>query len=195
MEVGVMSNRLRGSFGLEVEKRYRVVGEPASVDDAKRLAAEDPYQFQYWALGLVGARPVEEKKGADKGVDGRLFFHDEARKTKQLILSVKSGKLQAGYVRDLRGVLERENAEIAVLVSMQKPTELMRAEAAAAGFYESPWDGERYARLQIVTVVELLDGRGIAYPAKKAGSNVTFASVKKNVPGPPMSAELFPKAG
>lgn len=27
--------------------------------------------------GLVGARPTEQKKGADKGIDGRIFFHDE----------------------------------------------------------------------------------------------------------------------
>ena len=186
LAVTTMKNRLVGAD-------YSVIGEPASVADAQRLAEEDAYQFQYWALGLVGARPVEEKKGADKGIDGRLFFHDEADRTKQLVLSVKSGKLQAGYVRDLRGVLEREKAEIAVLISMQKPTGLMRAEAAAAGFYESPWDGERYPRLQIVTVAELLDGRGIDFPAKKQ-TNVTYAQAKTLSPKAPKPDELFPKA-
>ena len=55
--------------------KYEVIGEPVSMPDAATLAASDPYQFQWWALGLVGARPVEEKKGADKGIDGRIYFH------------------------------------------------------------------------------------------------------------------------
>ena len=40
-------------FGEEVE--YDVIGEPVSVQDAEKLAHKDPYQFQWWALGLVGA--------------------------------------------------------------------------------------------------------------------------------------------
>ena len=61
--------------------------------DAEALAAEDAYQFQWWALSLVVARPVEQKKGADRGIDGQLFFHDEGThgRTKQVILSVKLG--------------------------------------------------------------------------------------------------------
>lgn len=169
LAVTTMKNRLEGA-------KYRVVGEPTTLADAERLAAEDPYQFQYWALGLVGARPADEKKGADKGIDGRLFFHDEGAsgKTKQLVLSVKAGKLTATMVRDLRGVLEREKAAGAVLISMQEPTQLMRAEAASAGFYDSPmWGDGRFPRMQLITVGELLAGGSIDYPAKKAGSNVT----------------------
>jgi len=47
-----------------------------SLPDAAKLAHDDPYQFQWWALGLVGARPVQQKKGADKGIDGRIYFHE-----------------------------------------------------------------------------------------------------------------------
>jgi hypothetical protein len=47
------------------------------------------YQFQWWALGQVGARPTEQKKGADRGIDGRLYFHDdESGQSKQIIFSV-----------------------------------------------------------------------------------------------------------
>lgn len=125
------------------------------------MATSDPYQFQWWALGLVRARPVDEKKGADKGVDGRLYFHDEgdAGKTKQIILSVKAGGVTVAHVRDLRGVLDREKAEIGVLVSMEEPTSAMKKEAASAGFYLSPYTQRRHARIQLLTVAELLDGR------------------------------------
>jgi len=73
---------------------YKVLGEPTTSDDAAQLAADDPYQFQWWALGLIGARPAEGKKGADHGIDGRLFFFDEGTsKPKQAIVSVKAGKV------------------------------------------------------------------------------------------------------
>jgi site-specific DNA-methyltransferase (adenine-specific) len=110
LAITLIKHRLQDTFRTQV--RYQVTGEPTSLPDAEVLAAEDPYQFQWWALGLVGARPVERKKGADQGIDGRIFFNDEGRhgRTKQVILSVKSGHLKLSDLRDLRGVLQREAA-------------------------------------------------------------------------------------
>ncbi len=168
---------MKDSFGDSV--KYNVIGEPVSVSDAQALAQSEPYHFQWWALGLVGARPVEQKKGADKGIDGRLYFHDEGNsKTKQIVLSVKAGQTSVAHVRDLHGVLEREKADIAVLISMQEPTQPMRTEAAGAGFYISPWSGQSHPRLQILTVAELLAGKGIDYP--RFAGNVTFKKAPKN---------------
>jgi len=70
---------------------------------------------------LVGARPTEMEKGPDRGIDGRLYFHDDpqTRKTKQIIFSVKAGRFSVARVRDLRGVVERENAEFGVFISFK----------------------------------------------------------------------------
>jgi DNA modification methylase len=172
LAITLMKHRLQSSFGADLSP-YEVIGEPVSLPDAEALAASDPYQFQWWALGLVGARPVEQKKGADEGIDGRLYFHDEAKgKTKQIIISVKAGSTGAAHVRDLRGVVEREKAEIGVLLTMQEPTDPMKKEAASSGFYTSPFSQTKYPKLQILTVRELLEGKGIDYP-RHAG-NVTF---------------------
>ena len=171
LAITLIKHRLLDTFGSTAE--YKVIGEPTSLPDAEELAASDPYQFQWWALGLVGARPTEQKKGADKGIDGRLYFHDEPKMTKQIIFSVKAGALHANYVRDLRGVVEREKAEIGVLISLDKPTQSMRSEAASAGFYQAPY-GRRHPRLQLITVAELLAGKGIDYPAQEARKDVTF---------------------
>ncbi|HUT24209.1 MAG TPA: restriction endonuclease, partial [Sumerlaeia bacterium] len=131
---------------------------------------------------LVGARPVEQKKGADQGIDGRLYFHDEAKgKTKQIILSVKAGHTLPTHVRDLRGVVERENAAIGVLIAMEEPSKQMVAEAAEAGFYRSPmvWQGRQdFPRLQILTVADILEGKRIDYPAF-GQTNVTFKKAPK----------------
>jgi len=163
LAIGLMRHRLRDAFGDEVQ--YEVIGEPVSLPDAQALAESDPWQFQWWALDLVDARPAEQKKGADKGIDGRLYFHDEAKgKTKQVILSVKAGSTNVTHLRDLRGVVDREDAEIGVLITMQEPTQPMRREAASAGFYHSPSWNTDHPRLQILTVAELLDGRGIDMP-------------------------------
>lgn len=167
LAITLIRHRLRDSFGEGIEASYEVIGEPTSLPDAEALAAEDPYQFQWWALGLVGARPVEQKKGSDKGIDGRLYFHDEPEggKTKQIILSVKAGKTGPDHIRDLRGVLGREEAAVGVLLTMQEPTSPMRKEAASGGFYESPWG--KHPRLQILTIQDLLDGKKIDYPPSR----------------------------
>ena len=179
LAITLIRHRLKDLFGDAA--RYQVKGEPVSIEDARELAATDPFQFQWWSLGLVGARPVEQRKGADKGIDGRLFFHDEgdAGATKQIIISVKAGTLNVSQLRDLRGVLDRENAQIGVVISMEKPTGPMRVEAAGAGFYSSPWEGDktRYPRLQLLTIGDLLAGRGIGYPHWTA--NVTFRRAAK----------------
>ncbi|MFZ5933018.1 MAG: DNA methyltransferase [Patescibacteria group bacterium] len=158
--------RLQSEFGVGVTSQYQVMGEPTDLPGARELAKE-PFQFQMWALGLVGARPSDPKKGADRGIDGRLFFHDEPEKarTKQIILSVKSGGVSVKDVRDLRGVVEREKVEIGVLITLQDPTKAMRSEAATAGFYSSPWG--KHPRLQILTIAELLQKRMIDYPPSR----------------------------
>lgn len=65
-------------------------------------------------------------------------------------------------VRDLRGVLDREKAEIGVLLSLEDATKPMETEAATVGFYKSPWGN--HPRLQILTIAELLGGKRIDYP-------------------------------
>ena len=145
-----------------------MVGEPVDLAGARALAAEDPYQFQWWALGLVGARPVEQKKGADKGIDGRLFFHDDAesQKTKQIVLSVKSGSVQVAHVRDLRGVVEREKAAIGVAHLPGGTHAEHESRSRRAGFYESPWE-TKHPRIQILTIEELLAGGKIDFPPSR----------------------------
>jgi DNA modification methylase len=177
LAITLIRSRLTDSFGGRV--KYQVIGEPVSVPDAASLAAADPYQFQWWALGLVGARPVEGKKGADHGIDGRIYFHEgDTAKTKQIVLSVKAGHVTVSHLRDLLGVMDRQKAEIGVLLCMDDPTAPMRKECASAGFYTSPWG--KHARLQILTVEDLLTGKTIDRPPEQ--TSVTFKRAPKALP-------------
>jgi site-specific DNA-methyltransferase (adenine-specific) len=176
LAISLMKHRLQDAFGANVE--YKVVGEPADLGGAEELAKTDPYQFQWWSLGLCRARPMEQKKGADHGIDGRIYFHDdESGKTKQIIFSVKAGHVQVSHVRDLRGVLEREKAEMGVLICMEAATKPMTAEAAGAGFYASEM-GSKHPKIQILTIEELLGGKKVDMPYHNP---ITFKKAEKHV--------------
>ncbi len=164
LSTALIKSRLRETYGGELI--MKTVGEPTSAADAAKLAADDKYQFQWWALGLVGARPIEQKKGADHGIDGKILFREAPKQAKphQVILSVKGGATGVKDVRDLRGVIEREGAVIGVLITLNAPTGPMKTEAADAGFYESKVWQRKYPKLQIFTVAELLEGRQVARP-------------------------------
>jgi len=154
----------------------RVIGEPVSPEDAAKLAEDDKYQFQWWALGLVGARPEEQKKGADHGIDGKILFRDDPKSTKpeQVIIQVKGGKTSVKDVRDSRGVLDREKAAIGILISLQPPTSPMETEAASVGFYEHKTNKQKFPRLQLRTVKELMEGKGIERPTSAASVDETY---------------------
>ena len=173
LAITLIKHRLLDAHGGRAS--FEVIGEPVSLPDAEALANEDPYQFQWWALGLVGARPVEQKKGADKGIDGRLYFHDwgDETKTHQVICSVKGGKLKPDDLRALRGVVQREKADIGVLITLNEPTKRMTAEAASGDFYHSDGTSKDYPALQILTVNDLLKGKDIDMPPQKQ-MQVTF---------------------
>ena len=168
--ISLIKNRLATAYA-PGEVRFEVVGEPTTLPDAIALAHEDRFQFQYWALGLVGARGTERKKGADHGIDGRLFFHDEpGGRSKQIIISVKSGHVGVKDIRELSDVVRRERAQIGALLTLESPTGPMRS-AAAEGVYRSSWGV--YPRLQILTIAELLGGNRIEFPWT-SGANVTL---------------------
>ena len=166
LAINAVRSRLQQAFGPDVE--YEIDGLPKTLPDAEKLAQEDRYKFELWALGLAGASEQRhKKKGADRGVDGRLYFYDEGPngKAKQIVVQVKSGHVGPSHIRDLVGVLDRENAQIGAFITLNQPTKKMQEEAAAAGLYLSPVFQKKYPRVQIVTIEQLLKGARVDYPA------------------------------
>jgi DNA modification methylase len=180
LAIGLIKTRLSDAFGPEIKSTYDVIGEPTDYTGAAALAAEDKYQFQWWALGQVGARPADQKKGADRGIDGRLYFHDdESGQSKQIVFSVKAGNVTVSQIRDFVGVLVREKAEMGVYLCFAEPTKPMLREAAEAGLYKSS-DGTTYPRLQILTIQQILDGRQPQYPLHRR--DATFKKAPRSRP-------------
>ena len=162
LSIALQKYRLKEMFP---DAEFAVIGEPTTEQGARQLARDDRFQFQWWALSLIRARPYggdggkKGKKGADRGIDGLITFIDDAtNKAKRIIVQVKSGKVSSRDIRDLVGTVEREGAALGVFLSLEPPTAEMTREALAAGFYESPGWGTTHPRLQILTVGELLAG-------------------------------------
>lgn len=174
LAIGLIKYRMLHAFGLHAKRDYSVVGEPTTIEGAAQLSQDDRHQFEHWALGLVGARASAKAKGPDRGVDGQLSFQEGGVGTehKRVFISIKSGGVKSGDIRDLRGVVEREKAVMGWFITLEEPSKPMRKEAAESGFYESAWG--KHGRIQIMTVRELLDGKQFSCPPIRP-SGTTFA--------------------
>jgi site-specific DNA-methyltransferase (adenine-specific) len=171
-----MKYRLHDTFGDDVQ--YEVIGEPVDTQSARALAEQDRYQFQWWALSLIKARPVsdEKKKGADAGIDGTLYFIDDAKTPpKKIIVQVKSGKVQVRDIRELIQVVHRTKATMGFFITLEEPTDPMLKEALAEGLYKSPGWVKQYQKIQIRTIAQLLAGEDFDMPP----TNVSFKRAEK----------------
>ena len=177
--IALQKHRLQDTFELASGRDYAVIGEPRTIEGARELARdsanEGRYQFEWWALSLVGAKPIggqpgsrKGKKGADKGIDGIINFFEQddkgKAKARTVVVQVKSGKVSVKDIRELKSTIESEKAAIGLLITLEPPTQNMIKESLEAGYYESDFWQRRYRRLQIMTIGDLLGGAPFDMP-------------------------------
>ncbi len=121
LAISLIEKRMKHAFP---NITFKVEGTPKDLDGARNLAERDKYQFQWWACSLVDAQPYQgKKKGADTGIDGIIFFQDDNKEAKKIIVSVKGGEnVGVTMVKDLIATVEREKAEIGLFVTLAEPT-------------------------------------------------------------------------
>lgn len=169
LSIRLITDTLIKKYRLVQGVDFKIDGIPVSVDGAEELFKRDPFQFQHWLVEKAGGFPMQ-KKTADRGIDGRIYFETRDG-LKEMMLSVKGGKLRPTDIRDLRGVLAREDgAEMAGFLSLQEPSKAMRDEAARAGVYS--YVGVDYPRIQLLTVREMLEGKREFHTPTRLGSRV-----------------------
>lgn len=196
LAIAMHKSRLKDMFGLEPKRDYRVIGEPEDIQGAGQLAIDDRFQFEAWAISLVEARPMSRPthiesgkrdihKGSDKGIDGIINFLDDRKGgVKKALVQVKSGKVNSGQVRDLKGVLDREQAQIGVFITLEPPTREMITEALTSGSYHSEiWDKD-YPKIQIVSIEELLNGAELMIPQTPSNATAFKKAEKVEKQGP-----------
>lgn len=171
LAIGLIEKRLRDAFE-DVE--FETHGVPQDISGARDMANRGRtdknyyFEFEKWALSLIAAQPGNlGKKGADKGIDGRVYFGPKHEGT--AIVSVKAGdNVGVAMIRDLRGVIERDKAAIGIFLTLAEPTKPMITEAAGAGQFEM--DGfDPVPRIQIVTIEQAMElrDRALRLPARR----------------------------
>ena len=162
LAVDVIAKRLEKDYGIIAKRDYDIIGVPKDVKSARELFTYKPKQFEIWAVSLVGGFPQPEKSG-DKGIDGKVYFIDQDRKTQYAVCQVKGGKLTTSMIRDFEACIAREKSPMGFFISLETPTKGMYQEADELGFFESP-SKRKIPRLQIRTIKELLDGKDFDSP-------------------------------
>ena len=144
---------------LDVSSRdYRMIYRPSDMRAAAVFAAEQPFAFQDWAVEKLGGTATKRRSG-DRGVDGRCYFRETSNgQLRQIIVSVKSGKVSPTFVRELQGAVDTQRAEMGVLITLREPTKQMLRDAASSSMYGS------FPRIQIITVEQLLSGKRLDLP-------------------------------
>ena len=175
LAIGLIEKRLRDAYrDRPQDLEFTTHGTPQDISGARDMAARGRtdknyyFEFEKWALSLIAAQPGNlGKKGADKGIDGRIYFGPKSEGT--AIVSVKAGdNIGVSMIRDLRGVIERDKAAIGIFLTLAEPTKPMVAEAAGAGQFEMEGFSP-VPRVQIVTIEEAvqLRDRALRLPARR----------------------------
>jgi hypothetical protein len=141
-------------LGLQVQKSYQMIYRPCDISAAEAFATEQPLAFQDWAVEKLDGIPGRPRSG-DRGIDGRLYFREEMDgPLRQILISVKGGKLKAPFVRELQGAVARERAPMGVLITLKEPSKQMIRDAASSGFYSC--SSGTYPKIQIITIKDIL---------------------------------------
>ncbi len=165
LAVDLIDKRLRGRYTDDIASTYRILGIPRDLDGARALFAENPFDFEIWAVSQVDGQPNQKQVG-DRGVDGLIRFPiDNANGIGRALVSVKGGRqLNPAMVRDLVGTVEQQKADMGILVCLERPTKGMTEVADRAGSYSWPVDGRSFPRIQILTAADLLADKKPAMP-------------------------------
>ncbi len=159
LAINLIKRRLKDAFGDDAYFEER--GQPTDFDSARALAKLDKWQFQQWALSLIDARPRTngDGKGADRGVDGMLYFYESKDKRERILVQVKGGGVKRNDVATLLGDVNNQKFVAGILITLERPTKPMREEAVDAGRYTSKlWHDKDYPKIQILTIEGLLGG-------------------------------------
>jgi len=162
LSVEIVRDVLEKRYGLHDDEHYKITGVPRSVEAARDLFERDKRQFQHWLVELADGF-VNSRYSGDQGIDGRIYFGPKSE-LRSMVLSVKGGHITPAFMRELRGTLEAGGTEMAGFLCLDEPTPGMKNEAAKAGMFT--YDGEKYPRMQIRTVKELLAGHPFDTPSK-----------------------------
>lgn len=168
--ISVIIKRLKEHFGQDVISKTELNGVPQDIESAIALAHKKDdrvrKEFEKWAVLTYSDNKViiNEKKGADEGIDGIAFMLVGDEEHKQVLFSVKSGHVGVNMIRDFCHVVDREEAAMGIFITLEEPTKPMIKEAKNMGNYINPLTNQEYPKVSIVTIDEILKGHRLNLP-------------------------------
>lgn len=161
--ISLMLKRLEDSFGKNVLDKIELNGIPKDIESAKALATKPDdrtrKEFEKWAvLTYSNNRAViNDKKGADKGIDAIAYFQGDKDNREKIIFQVKSGNVKSGDIRDLQGTMTLQGAALGIFITLKPPSKDMVQTAKSAGIYRGRYMSQSVDKIEIVTVQEILE--------------------------------------
>jgi site-specific DNA-methyltransferase (adenine-specific) len=158
--VDLITKRLRHTYGDNITQTFVVDGIPKGVAGAHALFTKSPFDFERWAVSLIGAEPNQKQVG-DKGIDGVARFPlGPKNQFGKILVSVKGGKhLNRGMAQHLLGAVSEHKAQMGVLITLEEPTKGIKDVIDHGGNFTHPANGQNFPKLQRITIADLLDGK------------------------------------
>lgn len=175
LAVDLIAKRMRDTHP---DAEFEMFGTPRDIEGASALFARNEFEFERWAVSLLGGTP-NEKQVADKGKDGVIRFDKPGGKRGTVIISVKGGEHPAPTdARDLLGSLDAHNAELGVLILRRPATRGITEVANHSGSVDIEAWGS-FPKIQVVTIEDLLQDKRPKLP-----SFIAHVAAKKHAPTP-----------
>lgn len=168
--IALVLRRLEDQFGKVAATSVTLDGIPQDMDSAQALANKKDdrvrKEFEKWSVMTFTSNRaiINQKKGADAGIDGIAYFRTNNTDNAKIILQVKSGGVKRSDIATLRGDMQREEAAMAVLITLEPPTAPMIKEAKDAGHYHHDLMDRDYDAIQIVTIEDMINGKVLDIP-------------------------------
>ena len=127
---GLIRNSILSDYKYLHRGHIPVIGCPLTVYDARELARKDPFEFEKWVCGEVGAQGLFHNpgdRGADGGVDGIIPFHyseslfDQKKPEKTFaVVQVKGGKVQPDAIKALSTTVRESGGKCGIMICFEK---------------------------------------------------------------------------
>lgn len=155
------------SFAIDLVRKRRmadhdiaVEGIPFDLASARRLAADQPFNFESWAVTRLPGFAPNTRQVGDGGVDGRatLAVQPADFDSRLALAQVKGGKFSLSHLRDFRAVQRRDKAAVGVYVTLD-PVTSRNAKVEAGKARTVTVGAEQYRRCQLWSIADHFDDR------------------------------------
>ncbi|MCY4171346.1 MAG: site-specific DNA-methyltransferase [Bacteroidetes bacterium] len=142
-----------------------VYGIPLTLNQAKKLAREQPFNFESWAVTRLPGFAPNTKQVADGGVDGRATIADQPSnwESKLALAQIKGGKFNIDHLCAFIHVINRDNAALGCFVTLE-PVDTPRSKREIAQLSNIYVEGVPFPRMQIWSIKDYFDNQFARLP-------------------------------